>query len=539
MTEQPFQTLLAHFLLDQDPSRDVVPLGDQLLFVRMVQALLGEHLPSFGPGARVWVDGETAMRLNGLDGLVEAGLRPVCHGPVGSLPKGFESARLPEGIVPSDRYFAIVGPEGAAGFVGAVSAPEDAIAFRGAWVAAPARMREFLEVIVPEGELAEAAAFLDGLDAAQVCNMAMLLMNTHASILAEHQRDVTLDRADLFSILEILKAISSKRRTHDILFVFVEQIARIVQSDRCSIVRVWGDDVTGHVLASHEDASVVDCTIDLTKYPELGKSLETEMKVVVDDVQREALMAPHAEDLAKANIRSLVVVPILLYDEHIGSLLLRAARADAPFSEREVGFFEVVSEAASNALQRAHLFESIQLANERLEHLAVTDGLTGLHNHRYFMERLEKEVERAMRYHLPLSCLLLDVDDFKKLNDTHGHMTGDAVLREVAQCCTRCVRKVDTLARYGGEEFVIVMPQTGLEGAVIQGERVRRTIAKHQFAGLGRGERVTVSIGVAAFDPDTMADADHLLKYTDDAAYSAKRKGKNQVAVHRPEEEND
>src|SRR5690606_13807358 len=117
---------------------------------------------------------------------------------------------------------------------------------------------------------------------------------------------------------------------------------------------------------------------------------------------------------------------------------------------REISFFEIVAEAAANALERAQLFESIQVANERLEQLAITDGLTGLYNHRHFRDRLESEFQRALRYKLPLSLLLFDVDDFKQLNDTFGHLQGDHILRELAQRTLTSVRHSDFVSRYGG-----------------------------------------------------------------------------------------
>ena len=325
--------------------------------------------------------------------------------------------------------------------------------------------------------------------------LAMALMAAHANAQAVQQESMARDKDDLFSVLSILKAISSKRRAHDILFVFVEQISKVVQSDRCSIVRIWGGDPLGHVMASHEDSSVVDKTIELYKYPELHQSMTSQNKIVICDAVTSDSSEPFVEELKKANINSLVVIPIVLFDQHVGSLLLRAARIEGNFSPREISFFEIVAEAASNALERAQLFESIQVANERLERLAITDGLTGLYNHRHFREHLEQEFDRASRYKQPLSCLIFDVDDFKNLNDTYGHLVGDHVLKEIAARTNKCVRKSDLVARYGGEEFVVIMPQTEREGSEIEG------------------------------------NAEDLLRAADLALYEAKRNGKNRIVV--------
>ncbi len=371
----------------------------------------------------------------------------------------------------------------------------------------------------------------------QMVDLSMRLMNLHASSLANRQHDIAMDKSDLFSVLNILKAISAKRRAHDILFVFVEQIARVISSERCSIVRVWRNEKHGQVLASHEDANVAEREIEIDKYPEIEKAMASEKKVVVNDVRTDPLTSGIADVLKEAGINAILVIPIVLHDQHVGSLMLRAARGKGSFSLREISFFEIVTEAASNALERAQLFESIQTANENLERLAITDGLTGLHNHRFFRDRLQQELERAQRYRLPLACIIFDVDDFKAFNDTYGHLQGDAILREIAERTTHCVRKSDVVARYGGEEFVIIMPQTDIVGAVAQAERVRQTIASRSFRGMPADKRVTVSLGVGIFAQDKTCACEDIIREADQALYRAKRTGKNKVVGPETEDE--
>ena len=365
--------------------------------------------------------------------------------------------------------------------------------------------------------------------------VASRMMARQAHALVTMQRDMAMDKNDLFSVLNILKAISAKRRAHDVLFVFVEQIARVVKADRCSIVRVWGREETAQVLASHEDANINHHEIALAKYPELTECMRARDKVVVLDVRASSIMESVADSLESAQIQSLLVIPIMLFDESSGSLFLRAARGKGSFTLREISFFEIVAEAAANALERAHLFESIQVANERLERLAVTDGLTGLYNHRYCRDRLIEEFQRAMRYRLPLSCMIFDVDNFKHFNDTYGHLLGDMILHEIAERTLSCIRKSDLVARYGGEEFVVVMPQTELAGAVAEGERLRSAIASRGFAGVPQDVQVTVSVGVCSLHHAVMRDADDLMRAADDALYRAKRTGKNKVCFNEPE----
>ncbi|HOJ32312.1 MAG TPA: sensor domain-containing diguanylate cyclase [Candidatus Hydrogenedentes bacterium] len=353
--------------------------------------------------------------------------------------------------------------------------------------------------------------------------------------LARKEQNAALEKHDLQGVLEILKAISSKRRCHDVLFVFVEQIAQIMETDRCSVVRIWNGARTGNVLASHDNARLNDLLIDLSKYPEICRALETERTVTIEDAESDPLMESCRNDLRKANIRSILVVPIVLHDINAGSLLLRAARSRGAFTPRDISFCEIVAEAAANAIERAYLFDTIQRANERLEHLAITDDLTGLRNHRAFRETLDREFERARRYRHPLSVILIDIDDFKKVNDTFGHLQGDAVLREMSQRILRMIRKSDVAARYGGEEIVVIMPQTNLEGAYSQACRLLTELSRPPYPGLPTNYVVTASIGLATLDHDRMMDQEALIRTADGALYVAKRNGKNQVVVGQPE----
>jgi diguanylate cyclase (GGDEF)-like protein len=363
------------------------------------------------------------------------------------------------------------------------------------------------------------------------------LMGVHAELVDTSRHAVAVNKDDLFSVLDILKAISSRRRAHDILFVFVEQIAKVIKVDRCSVVRVWGSDQTGHVLASHEDERVHDLSISLEKYPELRIVMARREKVVINDVAQDPLTREFAAELGAASIRSLAVIPIMLFDTNVGSLFLRVARKQSGFTAREISFCEIVAEAASNALERAHLFEQIQRSNERLEFLAVTDGLTGLYNHRFFRKRLQEEFDRAVRYGLSLSCLIFDVDNFKRINDTYGHLQGDAILREMSVRIMRTVRKSDIVARYGGEEFTVILTQTGIEGAAAEAERLHVELSTKPYPGMPEGMQVTVSIGVCTLDQERMLDSDALLRVADSALYTAKGQGKNQVVVGKAEGE--
>ncbi len=159
---------------------------------------------------------------------------------------------------------------------------------------------------------------------------------------------------------------------------------------------------------------------------------------------------------------------------------------------------------------------------------AVTDDLTGAANRRHFFALAASEFERARRYAYPFAIVIIDLDDFKRVNDTHGHPAGDAVLRAVSDLCRRQIRAVDTFARYGGEEFVFLMPGTGATEAVAFAERLRDLLATTPIPFKGHELRVTISAGVSGWRSDD-TDLDALIVRADDALYQAKAQGKNQI----------
>jgi len=164
----------------------------------------------------------------------------------------------------------------------------------------------------------------------------------------------------------------------------------------------------------------------------------------------------------------------------------------------------------------------------RVESLAIIDSLTGLFNRRRFESILSNEFKRASRYGNPLSCMMIDVDHFKQVNDIHGHQTGDAVLREVAQVIQASIREVDSPARWGGEEFVVLSPNTPKENAKLAAARILNAVAKHTFPEL-KGKQLTVSIGLAGIPDPSIDTQDKLLHAADLAMYEAKKNGRNRI----------
>jgi len=167
----------------------------------------------------------------------------------------------------------------------------------------------------------------------------------------------------------------------------------------------------------------------------------------------------------------------------------------------------------------------------RLELMAMTDNLTGVYNQGYFKRRLDEEYKRSLRYDLLLSLMILDIDHFKQINDSFGHLAGDQYLAEFSNKLQSEAREIDILARYGGEEFIIMMPQTNLTGASIFAERLRHAIEGLEVEFEGQMIQTTVSIGVAMYMPDVDMDPQSLLKRADTALYTAKQSGRNRVVM--------
>jgi diguanylate cyclase (GGDEF)-like protein len=181
--------------------------------------------------------------------------------------------------------------------------------------------------------------------------------------------------------------------------------------------------------------------------------------------------------------------------------------------------------------QAALALDSIALFEQESE-LAHRDGLTHLYNHLYFMDLLESEVRRARRYRRAVSLLLIDIDNFKQINDRFGHQAGDQVLTKLARMVEGCVRDTDLVGRYGGEEFVLLLPESSEREGAFLAERLRTLVESHAFEAAGERAHITLSIGVASFFPEQVGTGDELVRAADDALLRAKAAGRNCVYSH-------
>jgi len=229
--------------------------------------------------------------------------------------------------------------------------------------------------------------------------------------------------------------------------------------------------------------------------------------------------------LEAVNAASALAVPLFVSNRVMGSLQFFSSRADG-FCKEDAQLLWILSLVAENLLTREY-------ANEGLLRFAFTDYLTGLRTRGYFEQQLELEFKRAERRKQKFALLMIDIDHFKKANDTFGHHIGDQLLRDVTSILMKDMREVDTVARYGGEEFVIILPETTETGAVYVAQRLRRAVEQARFfAGSPHAvQHLTISIGVAVYDTDAQFKRD-LIEFADAALYAAKHEGRNRVICY-------
>ncbi|MBI5049007.1 MAG: diguanylate cyclase [Deltaproteobacteria bacterium] len=350
------------------------------------------------------------------------------------------------------------------------------------------------------------------------------------SRIRDFYQEICEDKKNLETILDITKTISSMLKSEEVLYTIVKRVAEITDAVRCSIVLIAKEDV-GYVLASHENPAIKDIRLDLNKYPEIREVVKNKRPVVVEDISRDPLMA-EVKDLVKGlDKMNELVLPIVWEEKVIGTLFLRTRRFDKGFTEKEINLCQIIASSAYHAIKNARIFEEISKEKDMMKALAVTDRLTELYNHDFFYTRLDEEFNRAVRYETPISLIMMDLDDFKKINDSYGHRTGDQVLKEIADLIKKLVRKTDIVARYGGEEFAVILPHTNMKGAEEEAERIRTTILSHAYANLTK-ETMSMSIGVASFPcKSPITNSGDLVNFADTALYEAKRSGKNKVVV--------
>ena len=217
---------------------------------------------------------------------------------------------------------------------------------------------------------------------------------------------------------------------------------------------------------------------------------------------------------------SRMCIPLVSFGQTLGVLVLDSERSNT-FHSNDTQAIESVADICANAIQNAHYVD-------RVKQLAYLDGLTGIFNRRFFELRMAEEIERARRYDSGMGVIMIDIDQFKRLNDEFGHLLGDEVLRQVSSLLHQQLRKIDVVCRYGGEEFAILLSQTSPQHSLAVAEKLRRMVETWQFPGVPRP--VTISAGTANY-ADHGTSRDELIKAADAGLYAAKQSGRNRVCI--------
>lgn len=309
--------------------------------------------------------------------------------------------------------------------------------------------------------------------------------------------------------------------------VLADRLGTLFAADGCYLV-LWEEThakpiplaAYGELRATYPHLEIAPGEITLT-----ASVLEIGRPLAIEDVFHTPYMSPRIA--AQFPTRSMLGLPLLVRGQKLGAALVSFHQAHQ-FTPLELAQGEQAAHQIALALSRVKLLEHIH-------HLSLTDELTGLANRRHLLHVVDQEILRATRFQNPFAVLLLDIDHFKRVNDTWGHPVGDRVLQLVAQTCRAQLRDVDLIARYGGEEFFVLLPETILEGALSVAERLRQTLVQSSFR-LENGSRlgITMSIGVVAEEEVVLLSPEALFAKADVALYQAKQAGRNCIVVYTP-----
>jgi len=335
-----------------------------------------------------------------------------------------------------------------------------------------------------------------------------------------------------------------KRPTGDYDALYRSYLTLLKQVDQLSTLREVGLAINSTLELDEAlpiIANVVQGALDVSKLTifQLSKDHET-ARPVIAKFGRDLITPDRLEEEKRAvqgtpigdalETRQVVVintddesdayVPLMTKNAVLGILRLEDRRDGVPFSQEDAAFFHTLGSQIAVAINNAQLYA-----------MAVTDGLTDLYVRRYFDLRMEEEFDQARRYNRCFALLMFDIDHFKKFNDTHGHQTGDMVLRQFAALLKENTRKSDICCRYGGEEMAIILPETALNEAALLGQKFCDAIRGHTFHGVGGNElSVTSSIGVAQYT-EAMREPGDMVKACDDALYKAKELGRDRIQL--------
>ena len=351
------------------------------------------------------------------------------------------------------------------------------------------------------------------------------LLADQAAIAIENARLVEAEREARYraeTLQEVASVLNSVLEPQQLLDLVLEELEKLVPYDSASVMLVREGIL--RVVAARgfpEGTHPLQVAFPAAEDPFFQEVLGTRQPVILKDAHND----PRFRRLGGVEyVRGWICAPLLIQDQVIG-LLTVDNRVPAAYDERHARVVQTFAHHVAIAVENARLHAEVRRQ-------AITDGLTGLYNHRHFYELLEKELTRSRRYRRSCSLIMLDLDDFKSYNDRYGHLAGDDLLRELAGLIRRVIRQSDLAARYGGEEFALILPETNGGQALALAQRLVKTVRDHEFQVAKKPEtgHLTISIGVATY-PTHARDVEGLVHAADLALLQAKAEGKDRVCV--------
>ena len=321
----------------------------------------------------------------------------------------------------------------------------------------------------------------------------------------------------LETLYEVGKIISSELNFKKLQNMILEIVAKVIKAEKGSLMILDDTEnvLTIGVAVGLSEEITRDTRMEITQSI-AGWVVRNKKPLYIKDVEKDEVF----RSIKKENVQkgTLMCMPLIAKDKILGTLNVSKS-VPGGFNERD---FETFKSLANQA--------AIAIDNARLYRYAVTDEMTKLYNHRYFQQRLDEELQRSVKHETHVALMILDVDHFKKFNDTYGHQEGDRVLKTVARLVESNIREIDVAARYGGEEFCVICPEIQPNGALIPAERIRTAIENYDFRINGKPVLLRISIGVACY-PDNAVDKKDLIKKADTALYYSKENGRNRSTL--------
>lgn len=331
---------------------------------------------------------------------------------------------------------------------------------------------------------------------------------------------------ELQSLVEIGKALTSSLDLQEILQLIMEKVSLLLKPRTWSLLLV--DEVTGELTFEIAVSPAAEQLKGIRLRSGEGLAGWVALHgepLLIPDVRDDPRFAREVDEAVAFTTHSIVCVPVKSRQRTLGVVELVNSLEDGEFGADDLQILATIADYAAIAIENARHVQKIS-------ELVITDDLTGLYNSRHLHMLLDFEVERARRYGTDLSLIFIDLDRFKSVNDTYGHLAGSRLLTEIGHLIRDHIRKSDIAARYGGDEFVIILPNTAKDGAYVLASNLREAIRKYQFlADDGNYIRVTASFGIAAFPSDAESKQD-LIRLADQAMYEVKETSRDAIKMH-------